>query len=501
VCPLDVQQCNGQNVTRVPPECEFPPCVCPRDVQVCNGETVSRVPPTCEFPPCVCPRDVRECPDGTVVSRIPPDCDFEDCPATPEPTASPTSVPTRFPTIVPTDVPTQSPTFSPTDVPAQPPTFSPTDVPTQSPTFSPTMRPSAFPTDSSEIPSLAPSPLDSSDVPSLAPSGLQSQRPSLFPTAATMRPTEEPFLNCSEYTHMMEVPGLEGVTVEYVVNMFPILRYDNTTNITFLDLPNATMINADNNTLHNATNVTIFGPPIISVRVTYEGQGWLAFAVSEAGSMVGSSAVIGVTNETTGMGNVGHYNLTSKSTPAYELFNMSTLMDANVSQDENGTFLEFTRFLEDDEGLPINGTGLNYFLVAHGTDNVLAYHGPNARSSFNLTLKPCTYVATDDFDDIYIEDLFIGDFDVGGEIDAVAAFDDESGEVPEGSQTTMATATTQATATPQGTATTQMTATTQGPEFAENSDTTATEAMSTADCMHLSRAIAFVVAVLYLEFL
>ncbi|CAB9524047.1 Similarities with uniprot P08640 Saccharomyces cerevisiae YIR019c STA1 [Seminavis robusta] len=401
--------------------------ICPLDVMQCGDEFFNRDPDNnCEFPPCVCPLDVQECTDGTVVSRVPPMCEFEDCPPTSAPTASPTESPTKSPTSPPTVAetpePSPSPSASPTARPSPSPSVNPTFTGTDAPSFAPSPAPSVAGTDSpsaspsrtpSAMPSMSPSsspsaaPSGNSPVPSASPSASPSSAPSSAPSlspsvspsaspslAPSMNGTvEEPIISCSEYSEAMDVPGLEGVTLEYIVNMNPIIGEHNLTgNLTFLDgeLP----------WYNNVTNETIFGPPIISVRVTYEGQAWLGFAVSQDGSMVGSSAVIGVPNATTGEGETGHYNLTFENGQGYDLFPNQTLMDAFITQDENYTILEFTRYLDEElYGLSIDGSGFNYFLVAYGMDNVLGYHGAG-RSSFNLTLMSCNLYEFDDMDNI-----------------------------------------------------------------------------------------------------
>jgi len=65
-------------------------------------------------------------------------------------------------------------------------------------------------------------------------------------------------------------------------------------------------------------------------------------------------------------------------------------MAATIIQDEDSTVLEFTKLLVEEGEIPINGTGSNFFLIAHGTDgNELGYHGTTGRASFSVTLSPC----------------------------------------------------------------------------------------------------------------
>ena len=424
VCGLDVLQCGSATFNRDPGiNCEFPECpTCGLDVLQCGSATFNRDPGNnCEFPECPqCGLDVEIC-NGETVNRDPGNnCEFPFCPSlapteapeTDSPTLEPTDEPTPEPTVEPTPEPTEAPE---TDSPTEPPTAAPTKgtpEPTQSPSASPSKSPSSSPSDRpSRTPSLSPSAFEDSAAPSSMPSGsvMPSVMPSSMPSLVvpTSMPTvNETYLDCSTYTHTLEVPGLEGVTLEYVVNMFPLLQHDSnmTNNDTMMEqLHTTTMMRAGHLMVmddHNMTkghqrdgNETLYGPPILSIRVTFDGQGWLGFGVSDVGGMVGSSAVLGViTNETTLTGDAHHYNLTFEdNAPGYELFDEQTLLDATVTQNENGTVLTFTRLLDDDYGLPVNGSGLNYFIVAHGEDNNLGYHLMTGRSSFNMTLTPCTF--------------------------------------------------------------------------------------------------------------
>ena len=65
--------------------------ICTEEVKVCpDGSEVGRVPPNCEFAPClssnnieVCTDEAKLCPDGTEVSRNPRlNCEFDPCPIT-----------------------------------------------------------------------------------------------------------------------------------------------------------------------------------------------------------------------------------------------------------------------------------------------------------------------------------------------------------------------------------------------------------------------------------
>lgn len=169
-------------------------------------------------------------------------------------------------------------------------------------------------------------------------------------------------------------------------------------------LGNETLGDWFNNTDGNVTgflNTTIFGT--ISIKIIYQGVGWLGFAVSPSGSMVGSDAVIGLPREGY-YGNVSKYHLTfDGGAPGYQLLGeeQQTLMDTEIWQDGATTILEFTRFLYEEGEVAIDGMGYNDFLIAHGTTtgNELGYHGPDGRSAFNLTLSPCIPEEVEDFPD------------------------------------------------------------------------------------------------------
>lgn len=163
--------------------------------------------------------------------------------------------------------------------------------------------------------------------------------------------------------------------------------------------------NSTNSSDWNTTdflNTTIFGT--ISIKIIYQGVGWLGFAVSPTdGMMVGSDAVIGLPVEGY-YGNVSKYHLTFEGgAPGYVLLGeeQQTLMDTEIWQDGETTILEFTRFLEEEGEVAIDGMGYNDFLIAHGTTtgNALGYHGPEGRASFNLTLSPCIPTEVEDFPD------------------------------------------------------------------------------------------------------
>ena len=126
------------------------------------------------------------------------------------------------------------------------------------------------------------------------------------------------------------------------------------------------------------------GVATFSATVVYEGLGWVGFAISENGNMVGSLAVIGLPDEDVGPTNPGKYDLEAITVAGVVLTDQQTLMDGNIEQNETHTVLTFTKLVEEEGELSINPTGNNFFLVAAGTANELAFHA--VRQPFEVAL-------------------------------------------------------------------------------------------------------------------
>merc|ERR1719203_597307 len=112
----------------------------------------------------------------------------------------------------------------------------------------------------------------------------------------------------------------------------------------------------------------------LSAQVVYNGAGWVAWAISPDGMMVGADAVIGLPDEANGANNPGHYDMTSKSTAGVTLSADQGLSDASITQDDTSTTLTFSRPLMKDNYRTIDNTGENIFLWAVGSSNMLGYH-------------------------------------------------------------------------------------------------------------------------------
>mmetsp|Transcript_19038 Transcript_19038/g.39999 ORF Transcript_19038/g.39999 Transcript_19038/m.39999 type:complete len:1020 (-) Transcript_19038:129-3188(-) len=123
---------------------------------------------------------------------------------------------------------------------------------------------------------------------------------------------------------------------------------------------------------------------LFCARIEYDGLGWLALGVSRDGQMIGSEAIIGLPDE----GTVLKYTLGGKTdelvTPMEE--SKQTLQNTLIGQENGRTVMEFTKLLVEDGEIPIQESGINYFLHAKGFDNALGYH--LTRWSFEIEFQP-----------------------------------------------------------------------------------------------------------------
>ncbi|CAB9503318.1 Eukaryotic cytochrome b561 [Seminavis robusta] len=122
------------------------------------------------------------------------------------------------------------------------------------------------------------------------------------------------------------------------------------------------------------------GKTTFAATVVYEGQAWVGFAFSENGRMVGSTAVIGIPAEGISASNPGKYLLGGYSVPQVSLMEQQTLLSKTLEQNDTHTLLSFTKLLVEPDEVAINTNGDNFFLVAVGSGNDLAYHA--SRHSF-----------------------------------------------------------------------------------------------------------------------
>ncbi|KAL3903192.1 MAG: hypothetical protein SGILL_010540 [Bacillariaceae sp.] len=110
----------------------------------------------------------------------------------------------------------------------------------------------------------------------------------------------------------------------------------------------------------------------LSMQYEVTKQSWVSFGMAKTdGKMEGAEVIIGLPDD----GTVLKYTLTN-FTPIVMPAEQQTLMDATIVQDEEGTILTYTKFLEEEGEIPII-PGMASTVGASGMDNTLGYHGPS----------------------------------------------------------------------------------------------------------------------------
>lgn len=115
--------------------------------------------------------------------------------------------------------------------------------------------------------------------------------------------------------------------------------------------------------------------------LTYEGEAWVALAISTDGLMVGSQAVIGLPDDNEADPMI--YNLNAKDVSGVVPSETQILTESRVVQTNDVTTLTFTVPL-DTEGFKVSSDSVIGFLYAYGSGNTLAYHA--SRGSFQARI-------------------------------------------------------------------------------------------------------------------
>ena len=112
------------------------------------------------------------------------------------------------------------------------------------------------------------------------------------------------------------------------------------------------------------------------------GSGYIGFGISPDGEMSESVGIVGLPDT----GSVEKYWLMDGYVERMS-DDKQTLLYTTISQDEDGTpYMEFAKFLYEEEELPILANGDNTFLFALGESSELAYHS-RGEGSFTLDLE------------------------------------------------------------------------------------------------------------------
>jgi len=126
----------------------------------------------------------------------------------------------------------------------------------------------------------------------------------------------------------------------------------------------------------------------VTVQMTYNGIGWLAFGTSPSGSMPGSQVVIAKPADALGDTNPGKYSIASYRESGISLMSRQTLVNATFEQTSNQTILRYTKLLSESGEQPIQANAPNTFVWAVGASNTFSIH--KYQGSFYLShLTPC----------------------------------------------------------------------------------------------------------------
>lgn len=137
-----------------------------------------------------------------------------------------------------------------------------------------------------------------------------------------------------------------------------------------------------------ALRITDNGDQTATYTLSYEGEAWVAVAVSPSGQMVGAQAVIGLPDS----GEAMIYDLNARSDAGVVVSDTQILTSSSVTQADGRTMLTFTVPLETD-GFRVSSDGSTSYLYAYGTSNTLGFHA--ARSAFSAGLAGGVSLADD----------------------------------------------------------------------------------------------------------
>ena len=127
------------------------------------------------------------------------------------------------------------------------------------------------------------------------------------------------------------------------------------------------------------------GKWVIEGLVEYYGHGWVSWGVSETGHMDNGVAVVGFTDDPENLKKYHMFGPDETFTPDNMVPAADGVIDGHVEKTADTTLLYFTKYLEQGEDWPINKDGMNYFIMAGGDGNDLAYHPVRKHFDVDLT--------------------------------------------------------------------------------------------------------------------
>lgn len=134
--------------------------------------------------------------------------------------------------------------------------------------------------------------------------------------------------------------------------------------------------------------MTVINNDRLQVKVTYQGESYVALAFSLDDQMPDSIGVIGTPSD----GTVKKYDLVARATPSALPDAQQTLEDVSVKYDGTITTMQFTKLLKETNEPEIVLNQNNFFLYAHGNDGTtnLHFHAKYGAVTVNLPSTTAT---------------------------------------------------------------------------------------------------------------
>jgi hypothetical protein len=131
------------------------------------------------------------------------------------------------------------------------------------------------------------------------------------------------------------------------------------------------------------------GQDTVTIKLTVPTTAWVAVGTSTNGLMPGAEAVIGKPQD----GTVRKYLISQRISSAIDEKpeGQQTLINTDLMQSGGSTVMTYTKILEEDGEIIINGNGDNIFVSAYGLSNSFSFHKGYGSYSVNLsTVAPTT---------------------------------------------------------------------------------------------------------------
>jgi hypothetical protein len=125
------------------------------------------------------------------------------------------------------------------------------------------------------------------------------------------------------------------------------------------------------------------GQDTVTIKITVPNTAWVSVGTSTTGLMPGAEAVIGKPQD----GTVRKYSISARSASAIDEMPeaQQTLINTDLVQSGGSTVMTYTKILEEDGEIIINGNGDNTFVSAFGFGNSFSFH--QGYGSYSVSLS------------------------------------------------------------------------------------------------------------------